>query len=581
MQLSLYQLLRLELGDKLPIIRCTKSTLVHLSHTLEDMVLTRELPALMFTGFQESSYWRAETQRYRTLATLAQQVCIFAGKPLPPDSAANALQITLASDDPLRQEWFLLILTEQFAVLLCGQDQLTFAEDEALRQFDTILSFDPDVIAPSLDLLDGVIARYRPDLLDQLQAARRRFPLVSPPIEVVQALLFNVMRFEENLNTALADAHRREVMARQQLAESEERFRLIAETANDAIIIIDAAGNLHYANPVVEGLFGYAPAELVGLPVVSIIPTFSLDLFEITPSEEHSPPVDLFAVQRDGTSLPVSVTLSQFSQQGEIVYAGIVRSLADRLRVEQLVLAREKMRLALELERQMGALRVQFLNTLSHEFRTPLSIIAMAVDMLEYYSPRMTPERQKEGYSQIRAQIQFLQGVLEDIIVINRVQSGRLEPQIAPLNLETAVNEIAAASHSYDDISGRVVMRYSGSNEPFFTDAKLLRYILSNLISNAVKYSPPDTPVDVRVNHDDSTAIIAVTDQGIGIPDADQSKVMEAFYRASNVAYIAGTGLGLRIVADCVSILEGAIGFTSQEGVGTTFTVRLPSLKPA
>ncbi|NJO21566.1 MAG: anti-anti-sigma factor, partial [Spirulinaceae cyanobacterium RM2_2_10] len=169
---SLFALLRDELGATVDVIRCTKATLVHISHTLEDMVLHNQLAAIIFTGFQESSHWREETERYRALVNIAQQVCIFAGAPLPPESAASELRITLSGDDPLRQEWFLGILSDRFAVILCGQDQQSSVEEEALREFDTIWSFEPAVVDRVMGLLENVVAHYRPERLPQLQEAR-------------------------------------------------------------------------------------------------------------------------------------------------------------------------------------------------------------------------------------------------------------------------------------------------------------------------------------------------------------------------------------------------------------------------
>ena len=124
-KLSIFETLKDKVGDEIPVISLTKATLVHLSHTLEDFVLRRQLPAFIFTGFQESSHWRKETERYQKLADTAMQVCIFAGKPLPEDSNSEAVQIELEGDDPLRQEWFLGIFSTEFSVILCGLDNLT------------------------------------------------------------------------------------------------------------------------------------------------------------------------------------------------------------------------------------------------------------------------------------------------------------------------------------------------------------------------------------------------------------------------------------------------------------------------
>lgn len=201
---SLFHLLRADIGTSLPLLHCTKATLVHLSHTLEDLVLRQRIPALLFTGFQESSHWREETERYRALAEIAQQVCIFAGGSLPPESSASELHITLAGDDPLRQEWFLALLCPQFAVILCGQDRMLPATDEATRQFDTLWSFNPEVVNRVLDLLEDVIVQYRPERLDGLRAARQQYPPQAPDPDIITMFTSEMIRFEEELHQRLA-----------------------------------------------------------------------------------------------------------------------------------------------------------------------------------------------------------------------------------------------------------------------------------------------------------------------------------------------------------------------------------------
>lgn len=198
--LSLFSLVQQKLDQSLPVVRCPRATLVHLSHTLEDLVLSRRLPAMIFAGFQESTHWQDEVERYWALAQVAQQVCIFAGAPLPPESDAASLHIPLSGDDPLRQEWFLVILSETFRVVLSGQECQIGACEEAPRQFDTLWSFEPQVVDEALDLLLEVIATYRPERLRQVQAAWAKYPLnVSDPAIMTEFTL-KVMRFEETLH---------------------------------------------------------------------------------------------------------------------------------------------------------------------------------------------------------------------------------------------------------------------------------------------------------------------------------------------------------------------------------------------
>lgn len=248
--ISLFTHLRRELGDMLPVVRLTKATLVHLSHTLEDLVLSHKLPALLFTGFQESSHWKEETQHYQQLMQIAQQVCIFAGKPLPPESDVAQIHVELADNDPLRQEWFLMILSSAFAVVLCGQDNTPGVKNERLREFETLWSFDPAVVERAFHAVENVIAAYRPEKLAAIQASYQRFPPPLPDPSLLTKFTMEMMSYQERLNG--------------QLRESEQRFVDMSEAISHAIYIgeLDAQDNYRniYIAPNLVKITGY-PVE--------------------------------------------------------------------------------------------------------------------------------------------------------------------------------------------------------------------------------------------------------------------------------------------------------------------------------
>jgi anti-anti-sigma regulatory factor/DICT domain-containing protein len=215
-RVSLFEHLRAGLPAELPVFRASKTTLVDVSHTLEDLVLRDSLPSVMFTGFQESSHWQEETERYLQLAGIAQQICIFAGGE-PPVPEERHIAVTLRSDDPLRQEWFLLVLTDHFAALLCGQDRQERVETEQQRSFDTIFTLAPQLIERCIDLLLDVVRSYRPDRAAELAEARERFAPRDPSgvyaTRMTTMFLDHMQRRQNLLQDALVQKERLETAA--------------------------------------------------------------------------------------------------------------------------------------------------------------------------------------------------------------------------------------------------------------------------------------------------------------------------------------------------------------------------------
>lgn len=198
--ISLFHSLHQQFGETVPTMQLTKATLVEISHALENTVLTNHLPALILTGFQESLFWEQEQKRYRHLAELSHSLYVFAGpfnnvKPSSPHSNATSYEedklvmLNLRADDVLRQEWFLVLLTENFSVLLCGLEQEQPVVGATDRIFETILSFEPTIIERGLNLLENVVGNYRADKLRQLQAGRELFSVIAPKPAYITVLI--------------------------------------------------------------------------------------------------------------------------------------------------------------------------------------------------------------------------------------------------------------------------------------------------------------------------------------------------------------------------------------------------------
>ncbi len=197
LDISLYELFQDAFSSRLTPLRATKSTLVDISHSLEELVIADHLPAMIFTGFQRSSYWYKETARYLALAGIVHSISIFAGGMPPETPDSNYIHVNLSYNDTLRQEWFLLVLTKHFSALLCGRDRLEEVENEAERAFDTLWTFEPDLIQDLVLLLAKVIEHYRPERHQQLIEGLASFPPVQPEARYVTLLTSRVVNHLE------------------------------------------------------------------------------------------------------------------------------------------------------------------------------------------------------------------------------------------------------------------------------------------------------------------------------------------------------------------------------------------------
>jgi signal transduction histidine kinase len=227
-------------------------------------------------------------------------------------------------------------------------------------------------------------------------------------------------------------------------------------------------------------------------------------------------------------------------------------------------------------ERELNELKSRFVSMVSHEFRTPLGITMSAVELLRNYADRLPPDKLKELLGDIYSSTLRMSGLMEQVLLLGRVEAGKMNFQRAPLDLaglgDKLVDETLSATNRRCPVFFRADKDLDGAQG----DESLLRHILSNLLSNAVKYSPDGGSVDFTIHRGSNHAVFTVRDHGIGIPEADRARLFEAFHRASNVGQTPGTGLGLLIVKRCVDLHQGTIRFESAEGRGTTFVVRLP-----
>lgn len=250
---------------------------------------------------------------------------------------------------------------------------------------------------------------------------------------------------------------------------------------------------------------------------------------------------------------------------------------------EQLIregkLVENEMRHALQVEKELSELKSRFVAMVSHELRTPLTVIKTSTELLEHYGQKITEEKKQQYFCRMQTAIQNMTQLLEDVLVANQAEAGQLEFNPISLDLEQFCREITAEMQPEEGSSPVITFTSQMNGEPACVDKKLLRFILINLLSNALKYSKTGQTIDFELVCHKQIATFTVRDRGIGIPPEDQPHLFKLFHRAGNVEAVQGTGLGLAIAQQCVLRHQGEISFTSQLGEGTTFTVKIPLQK--
>jgi len=239
--------------------------------------------------------------------------------------------------------------------------------------------------------------------------------------------------------------------------------------------------------------------------------------------------------------------------------------------------AKEEILRALEKEKELNELKSRFVAMTSHEFRTPLATILSSAELLEQYGERLPAEEKRDLYHSVRAAVERMTKMLDNVLIIGKAEAEMLEFKPAPSDLATFCANLAEEMRRAAGRGHTLDFSYEGARGAVHADEKLLRHVLVNLISNAFKYSPEGGPVHFRVRVADGAAAFEIADRGIGIPPEDQPRLFETFHRARNVGNISGTGLGLAIVKKSLDLHGGSIRFDSVPGQGTRFhvTIRL------
>jgi len=406
-----------------------------------------------------------------------------------------------------------------------------------------------------------------------------------------------------------------------ELMREKLRFEAVFQYSTIAILVSDGGGRIVLANRMAGETFGYPAHEIEGLAIEDLIPARYRERHVGYRDRYHQRPVnrtmglglDLHARRRDGSEFPVEISLGHYqTEEGRFVIAYVI-DISRRKEIEQAVRdqqqemarvnreieelnaaleakveqrthqlqetlavlqhSRDELEKALSKEKELSDLKTRFVSMASHEFRTPLSTILSSASLVGKYTLTEEQNKRDKHIQRIRSAVSNLTDILNEFLSIGKLEEGRIQVNPSEFNLRQHAELVCNEMQTILKPGQHIRLGHKGP-ETVTLDLSLLRNIIINLVSNAIKFSPEGAAIEVETEVGGGRVAIRVRDQGIGISEDDRKHLFERFFRGKNATNIQGTGLGLHIVSKYAELMHGSIGVESELEQGTTFTIQ-------
>jgi PAS domain S-box-containing protein len=358
------------------------------------------------------------------------------------------------------------------------------------------------------------------------------------------------------------------------LQSSEEKYRNLVEYSRDWIWECDADYRLTYSNGQVLPMLGYTSEQVVGSPISYLMSEEAgqqfISVLDSLSSDRPFAQVNMQLEHQSGKVLEFEANcLACLDGNGQVQGCrGIARDISQRKQVEH------EIREALLRQKEISEFKSRFVSVISHEFRTPLTVIQSSADILQNIP--CTESDREELLERIQAAANHMNLLVDDVVIVGQADAGKLKAVPTRLNLKQFMDKLLHEFKVLSQPNHPIELICEADDLELSVDQKLIRQTITNLLSNAVKYSPEGGTIKIRIGQRDGYAEIEISDSGIGIPEADQVALFECFHRGQNVGTIPGTGIGLFITRECVRLHNGDIQVHSVVGEGTRFTIQLP-----
>ncbi|MGZ4830748.1 MAG: PAS domain-containing sensor histidine kinase [Candidatus Angelobacter sp.] len=392
--------------------------------------------------------------------------------------------------------------------------------------------------------------------------------------------------------------HETQAKAVRQESSLESRYRKLLEAAPDAILEVNQGGQIMLLNEAAERMFGYSRGELLGLNVESLVPASMRGghaqhraSYAMHPNTRPmGTGLELQGQRKDGSLFPVEISLSPNWIEGSLHVIASVRDITQRRAVEdrlralreqytaELTVKNEQLEARnLEVERA-NSLKTEFLASMSHELRTPLHTIIGFSELLTEQLEGPLTEKQQRFVSHILQDARHLLELINEILDISKIESGRLELKRESFDFSQIIEEVLGGIRHQAAAKNIAVENKNSFQRSLYADRLRVKEILYNLLNNAVKFTPEGGRVWLESFGEGDTLHVSVCDTGIGIPAKEHPSIFEKFYQVGDTTggIREGTGLGLPITKHLVELHGGSISVESRPGEGSRFMLTLP-----
>jgi len=367
--------------------------------------------------------------------------------------------------------------------------------------------------------------------------------------------------------------------------ELQQWAKIFNESLNEIFIFDSDTLKFVNVNYGAQKNIGYTLDELKHLTPFDIKPDFSEEEFRdfIKPLLNNSVKKLEFETihkRKDDTTYPVEVHLQKSSIGDKRLMVAIILDITERkeytMNLENTVEKRTaQLKEALLKEKELNELKTKFLSLVSHEFKTPLSGILSSAGLLEKYSQTEQQDKREKHIKTIKSKVKYLDNILTDFLSVERLESGKVNYKFSDFPLSKVINEVVYDANMMLKQGQKINYPSNIDSINLNFDEKILELILTNIIGNAIKYSPEESTIDIAATIDEGLTI-TIKDEGIGIPISEQKHIFNRYFRAGNALLTQGTGIGLNIVKSHLEGLGGSIKFKSEENKGSTFTIKIP-----